>query len=591
MNIAMDKRKIIAVVIVFVLLIVAVVCWIILGKKNIEFSSEKIMDKFLYETISMKKEIGRLEVLEEVKDNVFFRVNYPVIGEEKIDNIIDAKVKEIINDRYDKYVGSSNDINTYILIDYEAYIGIDDTLSIVLHEIDESSNLDVLEDNTYTFTIDLKNGELLSIKDIFKEGYEDILNDYLNKQDILEDFKFILKSNKLCLLNTGIEIPIDAFKDYLKLNNTLDKDYSNNGEEIKYTIINKEFSLVSDNVLYNKTVIGSEDLGVAKKDEVVKVFAEGSNGWSVLLYNDKLAFIERKNLKEVVVEPDSEEVSTNGIGTRYILSEVNLMKEASVKSEILVQLRAETTVTLISQDKTWAKVKYKNKVGYVSVNYLSKTLVKKKRVKDVAPQGEIDPSKPMVALTFDDGPSPGPTTRILDTMEKYNVRATFFDLGNAMVRYPDIVKREEKLGEVGTHTYSHKNLNTLSKAKIQNELDLSKKAFNEVLGHDPGLLRPPYGNANNTVKGLVDVPLINWNVDSLDWKYRNKDLILNEIDKFGNLDGKIILMHSIHSTTADTVEVLIPDLIYKGYQIVTVSELARYKGVELEAGKLYRGFN
>lgn len=589
MNIAMDKRKIIVVVIVFVLLIVAVVCWVIFGKKDIGFNREKIMDKFLYETISMKKEIGRLEVFEEVQDNLFFRVNYPVIGDEKIDSVIDVKVKEIVKDRYDKYAGSSKDINTYVFIDYEAYIGIDDTLSIVLHEIDESSNLDVLEDNTYTFTIDLKSGELLGIKDIFKEGYEDFLNDYLNKQEFPEDFKFVLRSDKLCLLNNGVEIPVEELKDYLKISNTLYKDYSNSGEEIKYTIINKEFSVISENVLYNEMVIGSENLGVAKKDEVVKVFAEGNNGWSVLLYNDKLAFIESKNLKEVVVEP--EEVNTGGIGTRYIISEVNLMKEASVKSEILVQLRAETTVTLISQDNTWAKVKYKNKVGYVSPSYLSKTIVKKKRVKDVAPQGEIDPSKPMVALTFDDGPSPGPTTRILDTMEKYNVRATFFDLGNAMVRYPDIVKREAQLGEVATHTYSHKNLNTLSKAKIQKELDLSKQAFNEVLGHDPVLLRPPYGNANNTVKGLVEVPLINWNVDSLDWKYRNKDLILNEIDKFGDLDGKIILMHSIHNTTADTVEVLIPDLIDRGYQLVTVSELAGYKGVQLEAGKLYRGFN
>lgn len=591
MDIAVGKRKIIAVVLIFVLLVVAVVCWIFFGKKNIEINSENIMDKFLYETISMKKEIGRLEVLEEVQDNIYFRVNYPVVGDEKIDEIIDAKVKEIIKDRHDKYVGSFKNINTYVLIDYEAYIGIDDTLSIVLHEVDESSNLDMLEDNTYTFTIDLKSGELLGIKDIFKEGYEDILNDYLNKQDIPDDFKFVIRRDKLCLLNIDVEIPIEVFKDFLKINNILDKDYSNSNEEIKYTIINKEFSAVGDNVLYNEMVVGSNNVGVVKKDDVVKVFAEGDNGWSVILYNDKVAFIESNNLKEVVVKPDNGEGNTGSIGTRYVISEVNLMKEASVKSEILVQLRAETQVTLLSQDKTWAKVKYKNRVGYVSVNYLSKTLVKKKPIKNVAPQGEIDPSKPMVALTFDDGPSPGPTTRILDTLEKYNVRATFFDLGKAMLKYPDIVKREEKIGEVGTHTYSHKNLNTLSKAKIQNELDLSKNAFNQVLGYDPKLLRPPYGNANNTVKGMVDVPLINWNVDSLDWKYRNKDLILNEIDKFGNLDGKIILMHSIHSTTADTVEVLIPDLLDRGYQIVTVSELAKYKGIELEAGKLYRGFN
>ena len=84
--------------------------------------------------------------------------------------------------------------------------------------------------------------------------------------------------------------------------------------------------------------------------------------------------------------------------------------------------------------------------------------------------------------------------------------------------------------------------------------------------------------------------IINWNVDSLDWKYRNKDLTLNEIDKFGNLDGKIILMHSIHNETADAVEVLVPDLLDRGYQVVSISELAYYKGYTLETGTIYYGF-
>ena len=195
-----------------------------------------------------------------------------------------------------------------------------------------------------------------------------------------------------------------------------------------------------------------------------------------------------------------------------------------------------------------------------------------------------------VALTFDDGPNPVSTPMILDTLEKYKVHATFFDLGNLVVRYPDVVKREALNGEVGTHTYSHKNLNTLSVDAINQELKLSREASKKVLGTEPILLRPPYGNANATVKALANMPIINWDVDSLDWKYRNKDLTLNEIYKYGNLDGRIILMHSIYTSTAEAVAILVPDLLDKGYQIVSVSEMATYRGYTLQTGTIYHNF-
>ncbi len=160
-----------------------------------------------------------------------------------------------------------------------------------------------------------------------------------------------------------------------------------------------------------------------------------------------------------------------------------------------------------------------------------------------------------------------------------------------MLRYPDVVKREAAIGEVGTHTYSHKNLNKLTKEQLIAELNKSKEAYKQVLGTYPVLMRPPYGNANNLVKATInDMVIINWDVDSLDWKYRNKDKTLYEIDKYGDLNGKIILMHSIHKETADAVEILIPDLIDRGYQIVTVSQLATYKGYTLKTGTIYYNF-
>jgi peptidoglycan/xylan/chitin deacetylase (PgdA/CDA1 family) len=119
----------------------------------------------------------------------------------------------------------------------------------------------------------------------------------------------------------------------------------------------------------------------------------------------------------------------------------------------------------------------------------------------------------------------------------------------------------------------------------------SEQAFINVLGHKTKLFRPPYGNANATVRSTIEYPLINWNVDTLDWKSRNADKVVAHIRSFQSCDGKIILMHSIYNSTVKATEIIVPELIAKGYQLVTVSELAYYKGFEtLSNGVIYREF-
>ena len=205
---------------------------------------------------------------------------------------------------------------------------------------------------------------------------------------------------------------------------------------------------------------------------------------------------------------------------------------------------------------------------------------------------QIDVNKPMVALTFDDGPNNINTNKILNTLEKYNVVATFFDLGYLVEENPQVVKREEALGcEVGNHSYRHSDLNRLSVSQIQKDIGQSELAFEKVLGHKTKLFRPPYGNANQTVKSTIKYPLINWNVDTVDWKSKDASKIIAKFRETGNYDGKIILMHSIYGSTAKAVETIVPELIEKGYQLVTVSELANNRGHgNLENGKIYYGF-
>ncbi len=281
--------------------------------------------------------------------------------------------------------------------------------------------------------------------------------------------------------------------------------------------------------------------------------------------------------------------------TVYATTTVHVRQSPSTESESIGSLFAEQSVERIGIGKDgWSKVIYKDKEAYVFSEYLTTEKPPERPKIEVSIRGEstVDPNKSMVCLTFDDGPNPSSSNRILDVLEAHNVRATFFDLGNLMKAYPDTVKREEEIGcEVASHTYSHKNLNTLSYDAVQSEQDKTEEQMQDILGHTSKLIRPPYGNANTTVRNaLENYGLIGWDIDTLDWKSKNANSVLAEVRKFSDYDGRIILMHSIYDSTVQAVETLVPELLEKGYQLVTVSEMIKYKGVELEGGKLYYNF-
>ena len=198
-------------------------------------------------------------------------------------------------------------------------------------------------------------------------------------------------------------------------------------------------------------------------------------------------------------------------------------------------------------------------------------------------------NKKMVALTYDDGPNPKATNAILDVLEKYDARATFFDLGSLVEKYPDVVKREEALGcEVGSHSYDHKNFNKLTNAEIAADVQKTAAAFRKVLGRDPAIFRPPYGNCKDSVKKQLPMSIYLWSIDTLDWKSRDAKAIVDVVKSAGNLDGKVILMHGMYGSTAEATATLVPYLQKQGYELVTVSELVEAKhGETPQKGKIY----
>lgn len=192
----------------------------------------------------------------------------------------------------------------------------------------------------------------------------------------------------------------------------------------------------------------------------------------------------------------------------------------------------------------------------------------------------------LLAITFDDGPGPY-TADLLDELASRGVKATFFVAGYRAQNYPELLQRIVDEGhQLGNHTWDHPNLNTLSASKISRQINSVQTLITAAGGSEHAWVRPPYGNANSTVRAAIQVPLISWAVDPEDWKYRNADTVCRNIVN-GAYDGAIILVHDIHKTSVPGALDAIDQLMAEGYEFVTVEQLFARRGVTPEAGKLY----
>ena len=205
--------------------------------------------------------------------------------------------------------------------------------------------------------------------------------------------------------------------------------------------------------------------------------------------------------------------------------------------------------------------------------------------------GTYDPSqhKTRIAFTFDDGPGEY-TDELLDCLEENNAHATFFMLGQNVGSWESTVQRMADIGcEIGSHSWDHPNLYDLSMDSVAKQFSDTDAALEKACGQKASVARAPYGNWSDDIISTVGKPFFTWSLDSLDWSYldvnKDYDAVMN-----GDLtDGSIILMHDIHEPSVQAAIKMIPELVQKGYKLMTVSELAAAKGVTLQ-GANYSDF-
>ena len=200
----------------------------------------------------------------------------------------------------------------------------------------------------------------------------------------------------------------------------------------------------------------------------------------------------------------------------------------------------------------------------------------------------VDVNRPMVALTFDDGPVRQNTLLALELLNKYDAKGTFFMLGFRMERNPDVVLEVlNGAHEVGSHTYNHPYL-TKKGTNLNYQYSKNQEIMQEITGGEASieLLRPPYGSVDKNVKQTSPYPLIMWSLDTRDWDtldaQATHDNIMSNVQ-----DGDIILLHDLHESSVESLRTVVPALIDAGYQLVTVSELMEARGIEMKNGVTY----
>lgn len=178
-----------------------------------------------------------------------------------------------------------------------------------------------------------------------------------------------------------------------------------------------------------------------------------------------------------------------------------------------------------------------------------------------------------IAITFDDGPHPVYTPKLLDGLEKRGIVATFFVTGENAAQYPDIIRRMNEDGHlIGNHTYTHIQLTSANRDRFRAELVKTNETLKEITGKDVTFVRPPYGSWDKSFETELNMFPVLWNIDPLDWCSNNAGCVVRKVEKNAK-ESSIILLHDCYDTSVKAALRIVDDLTAQGYQFVTVDEI------------------
>ena len=401
----------------------------------------------------------------------------------------------------------------------------------------------------------------------------------LKKETLNENINTLIEEDKNILV--GINYPVTGI-------NNLDKTIRNDIEKI-YNDFKEEYESFSSltekselNIDYTYDIINENYINIC-----VSVFIDSSklshpyNYIKTYIYN-----IKEKRLMSLTDLIDENNLSKFAalVSTELVQHYSNCLLLDKIKNTVTPKYNfplftfdtenitiyfnpSEITASycnIISVNIPISKIELKIKLNKTE----EKTTVKEIEI----PTKILDPNQKVVALTFDDGPSKY-TEKIIDYLYEQDAVATFFILGNKVEIYKDTLTKGIEYGnELGNHSYNHKWLTKLDVEEFLLQIEKTQSIIYENINYKPIIFRPTYGSINNKIKNNINLDIILWNVDTMDWKYKSVDKIVARATK-NVKDGDIILMHDTYERTYKAVMKIVPILKAQGYQFVTISEL------------------
>lgn len=378
------------------------------------------------------------------------------------------------------------------------------------------------------------------------------------KYIIQDDYKFILSYP--LIKNKKIDLKINNFVEENK------KIYNQNSDNIKSMIVNYEiqeyknitFVELNSFIYYEDDYVENNEIISFKTDtkEILKL----KDIFNTPYYISKLTTKTINQDKQQINEENNFILSKSGLVIKY--NYLNKIKEYKINYDEI---------------ETYLKEEYK--MDDIVIPVLTPTKRNLNKYKN----------KKLIALTFDDGPSNN-TKYFIKELQKRDALVTFFVVGNRVKKYEDVLKEAYLMGnQIGSHTYSHKNLLYLNEEEITKEIEKTNEVIYNVIGTKPTIIRVPYGNINKKIRSISNMNHILWNVDTLDWKYKNSNRVYKEIIKYAE-DGNIILLHDIFKTSVNGVLKAIDELKKQGYEFVTIDEMVYLKNIKLDKSKTYFNF-
>ena len=386
---------------------------------------------------------------------------------------------------------------------------------------------------------------------------------------INNDVITIIKENDNCVIS--INYPITESK---KLNKNIKKEINKIYKNFKKNYCSNNLDRTELNIDFKHETINNKYINVILESNYynqtnIKTYVYNLNNNKIMNIYDILT----ENDLDILVEKIKLELKNIKINDDIITNIIDNLQEIQFNfndKKIYIFLNLNKVITLeIPIELLDLKIeikkenKAKEKYTYKEINKI------------------IDPNKKTIALTFDDGPSKY-TKQIVELLNKYNANATFFILGNKVETYNETLKYLLNNGnEIGNHSYNHKWLTHVTTEELLNQINTTQNIIKEKLNYTPTLFRPTYGSVNKNIKENINLDIILWNVDTLDWKYKNSKKISENVLKKIK-DGDIILMHDTYEYTYNALKLMLPKLKEQGYQLVTVSELKETKKIKNE---------